>query len=243
MVAELYLPPKPAIIRPAEKKLIKASFMPGAFPCAAGIVAAPGGLGSLSFVDEAVSLSSSVTAPATVNAGDLFVMSNCALYAPAAVPTGFTQIGTTLSADLTNVVSYKITDGTEDSSTITGMSGAYGINYITLQQFRATGTPISSVTVQDNAQQVTAGDPTGQTCNASGGTVPLIVIGMYAAAAGPIGTRSFSPAADGETSATDGLAELYQKYKLYDTSPADHTIDSGDNGFENFLRSFYLELA
>lgn len=244
------VPPKPAIIVPAEKKLLRpraANFIPGMFP--GGIVAAAsaqGGLTTISFQDSSSSTAETITAPASIDAGDLLVFCDFATQvfsAPAAVtPSGFTNFVNASAGGAVGVrgmISYKIADGTEDSSSITGMNGNNG-NYKVLLQFRG-NVAISSVTANViGTPTVTSGDPSSQNLAASGGTVPLVAIAYYSSSGNIAGARTFSPAADAELNADDNL---YVKYKLYDNSPADHTVDMDDEGNNNLLISFYLEAA
>lgn len=136
------------------------------------------------------------------------------------------------------MVSYKIADGTEDSASITGMDGGATDNKILLQ-FRGDAA-ISSVTPNViGTPAVTDGNPGSQTITASGGTPPLILCAFYTSD-GAVDPRTFSAAADGEVSAS---LSAYAKYKIYDSSPADHSADMDDEGANNSLASFYLEAA
>ena len=207
---------------------------------------AAGGM-TVSFIASSTSSGSdTITAPASINAGDLLLLvDSCFFEQGGGVPTGFTSITSAISTFVDTLVSYKIADGTEDSSSITGQLGYISYEQVKLMlQFR--GSPaISSVTPQDIATQITDGNPTSQTCNAGSGQAPLIVIGSYGSNA-PVDPRTFSTTADGEISDSDfhayGMSN-YLKYKIYNSSPADTTIDMDDEGIENNLISFYLELA
>ena len=203
--------------------------------------AATGGLTTLSFIASTIADADSITAPASINSGDLLVMFDYSgKPSGGGTPTGFTNIFDTSGAYVDIIASYKIADGTEDSSSITGLTGGYaGLKII--QQFRGDDT-ISSISAQDIASQVTDGDPSTQTCNASLGSSPLIVFGMYGSH-DTISTRTFSPTEDGETDNTGSAEQLHAKYKIYNSSPADVTIDMGAVDFQNALGSFYLEAS
>ena len=208
-----------------------------------GFGAKAAGLSTLSFVDDATaSGSDTITAPASINAGDLLVMLDYHVKPDGGgLPTGWTQIVNFSSPYVEVTASYRIADGTEDGTTITGWTGGLGGGKI-IQQFRG-DSPASSVTVQDVESQITDGNPAAQTITASGGTVPLIAFAAYGSA-DPISPRTFTPAADGETSVSDpGVAESYMKYKIYNTSPANISADMDDEGFDNSLASFYLEVS
>lgn len=208
-------------------------------------VAAASGPTSVSFQASSTNDGNDVTAPASIDAGDLLVLTNHCLYQTGGgLPTGFTQIANISAISyVETIISYKIADGTEDSSSIVGMTngGVYGNVYLLLQ-FRC-DTEISTVTVQDLAQQITSGNPTSQTCNASGGSAPLIVIGSYCGVTSGTFTTTFSPAEDAEITDVGAYTRSYLDYKIYNSSPADHTIDMGTVAYENILSSFYLELS
>lgn len=222
------------------------SFLPGMYPGAV-----TGGVDAMevSFIDSANSNVATITAPATIVAGDLLILfqsSTSSGSPPTAVtPSGWTNlVNDSLDYGVAGdrvMVDYKIAAGTEDGSTITGMDGSLDDRKVMLQ-FR--GDPvIASVSLQDLAIEfANAGDPAGQTCNASGGVVPLIVFGLWSNAGGSIDPRSFSPAADGEV-AVSGSTAFYVKYKIYNSSPANVSVDMEDEGNENILASFYLQIS
>lgn len=234
------------------------SFLPGTFPGLSGgggvpitdaaafaagssTLQATYGLETLLFIASVSDDAASLTAMSDIRAGDLLVWYDWTLGGGLVVPSGFTQIGNTLAGSAVAVTAYKIADGSESGATISGMSGGLAQHKFLLQ-FRAEGS-ISNVAVQDVAQQITNGNPSSQTCNASGGTVPLVVIGTYSSS-GDVSSRTFSPSADAEISQFSGFGiSSYVKYKVYNSSPSDTTIDSGDDGDDNTLQSFYLEIS
>lgn len=199
------------------------------------------GVTTLSKVADATSTAETITVPASVQAGDLIVLKDSAVAGVSApstvVPSGFTSIVNT-SVDTTisirQIVSYKIADGTEGSSSLTGMNGG-SFNNKELIVFRG-DVPITTVTPSTPNEEATTGDPASQNAAASGGTAPLIVLAGYGSN-GSVTTRSFSPAEDAEITA--GL-KSYTKYKIYNSGPSDTTVDMGDYG-TNALQSFYLE--
>lgn len=241
------------------------SFLPGCFPgtvAAASLLASDGAalasgdstsvanasLAILSFIDSVEENASSLTAMSGINAGDLLVWYDWTYEGTLVVPSGFTQIGSTLVGDILAVTAYKIASGSEGGVSIAGMSDpSDSIEHKFLLQFRAE-TIINSIAVQDVAQQLTNDNPTSQTCNASGGSVPLVVIGTYSAiGADIVSPRTFSTTEDAEISIVtdDGffIASSYVKYKIYNSSPDDTSIDMDDENFSNTLQSFYLEAA
>ena len=206
------------------------------------------GLTTVSFIASTTSTAETITAPASINAEDLLVLFDSAratLAEPTAVtPSGFTNfisfsaISGPSSVGIRNMVSYKIADGTEDSTSITGMTGDITDNKVMLQ-FRG-NTSISSVTSNViGSPAVTDNNPASQTITASSGTAPMILGALYASDT-TVSPRTFSAVADGEVTSS---TLLYAKYKLYDTSPSNHSADMDDEGTNNSLASFYLELS
>ena len=195
---------------------------------------------------SATSTGSTITAPADIVAGDLLVLwdvsSNGSGAAAAdVVPTGFTRISAdTLTVNfMRGVLSYKISDGSEASATITGMDGTAS-DQKQLYVFRG-NVPITDHVVSTPNQQATTGNPAAQTVVASAGVAPLVVLGSYGSS-GAVDPRNFTVAAveakDGEINAST-LA--YLAYKIYNTSPADVVVDMADEG-SNLLASCYIEV-
>lgn len=218
------------------------SFMPGCFP--GGAAAAGGGITSLTQVLSATSTASTITQPVGIQAGDLLVLLDMATSVgnPTSVtPTGWT---TPSGGDLSDggfdrqMISYKLADGSEGGVSITGMSG--GINtQKALYVFRG-DKPITSLTISTVNNQITSGDPAAQNVAASGGTAPLVVLGCYGAENSAVTPRTMTPAKDGEI---NGSTFAYLAYKIYNSAPADVTVDkdddtSGSGG--NMLQSLYI---
>lgn len=198
---------------------------------------------SLDSVDSTTSTAQTITAPATVNAGDLLLLfdfsANYSGTPTNVVPTGFTQINTDTSSNTRTTISYKIAAGTEGGSTITGMTGNFGDDKVCLRI--APNMAIATITSGSINSEVTDGDPASQNCTAASGTPPLAVFAQYGGYDDISGqTRTFSPAADAEVNSS---AYHYVKYKIWNASPSDTTIDMGDAGLDNVLVSFYLEAS
>lgn len=208
---------------------------------------------ALSFIASTSSSGATVTAPASgIEPGDLLLVYQYAR--GTAVPTlvtpdGFTPIITTThnpgSANLGHTsLAYKIAVGDEDGEVLTGMDG----NTIDIKlclQFRDSDGAIDSVTPStftQNADDSGGSDPGSQSILAGdSGTAPLIVVGGYCAN-GSISGESFSPAADGSILAETASDDMIFKYKLYDSSPANHTIDMGDFGVQ-YMVGGYIEIT
>jgi hypothetical protein len=198
---------------------------------------------------NAVSVLTTITAPADIIEGDMLVLldsaGNVLAAAPSTVvPSGFTSIVNTTGSDggVTNyrqIASYKLADGSEASSSLTGMASNAGIVRKVLLVFRP-DVPASTLTPADPDGQATTGNPTSQTVTASGGTPPLGVFGCYGSDGTAISPRTMSPAKDGEVNSTTGC---YFAWKIYNTSPAAVSVDMDDEGSMNILQSFYVQVS
>jgi hypothetical protein len=210
-----------------------------------------GGLTTLAQVGSAVSTLATITAPATINPGDLLVLWQRAVNITTTIPTlvepsGFTTISNTsfVSGGANGArynVCYKIADGSEDGAALTGMDGS-AADAKALYQFRG-DVPISGVTVGDLETQSTDGNPSSQTVGASGGVAPLIVLAGYDTS-GTTDPRTFTVAGvgakDGEINAGAGL---YLAFKIYNNGPQDVVVDMADEGNGNTLHTFYLQCS
>ena len=190
---------------------------------------------------------SQITAPASIDAGDLLVLVEYSggpgsLSTPADVtPSGFTQIATDNSVFYRCSLSYRIADGTEDSQVYTGLNGA-NANYKVMLQFRP-NYPITAVNVQDINLQVTGSDPTAQVINASGGTTPLVVIAGYGASSVISSGTSFTGDTEDGT-INESSSHLFVKHLSYNEAdtPSDITVDMTDVNV-NALSGFYIEVS
>ena len=199
-----------------------------------------GGVTSLTYQASPTSEASTITAPASINAGDLLVLVQRARNtsgAPSDVtPTGFTDIPTSLTGTNTRIsCKYKIADGTEDSSTITGMNGD-NQNAKVLLQYRA-NIPLTALSASSLIGVITDANPAVQTLTASGGTG--IVLGITSASAQTAittDTISITPDHDINTASSILIVDDY----IQASSPADYTWDMGDEGNRNGLVGFYL---
>lgn len=223
------------------------NFLPG---WSHGFVAGRTPLTTITQVLSATSTGSTISVPSGVQAGDLIVLFDAAGSSNTSIPTqvipsGFTSIvDNTLvasgAAGQRNTLSYKIASGTEGSTSLTGMNGSNN-NRKALLVFRG-NVPAAIATVGDAAGQATDGNPSEQIVNASGGVAPLVVIGTWSLfpVGGTVDPRSFSPAKDGEINPT---AQMYMAWKIYNTAPADVSVDMTDEGAGNTLQSCYIEMA
>jgi hypothetical protein len=224
------------------------SLLPGMFPAAvAARAAAPAVLTTLTQVASATSTGTNITGPAGIQAGDLLVLVDRAIGAgvpTAVVPSGFASVSDSNNGSNTQqILSSKIADGSEASASLTGMTSSISQVAKVLLVFRG-NVAIAAATAQDVGAQSTTGNPTAQVVNASGGAAPLVVIGAYGSQ-GAINPRSMSPAKDGEVGEEGPTsAKTWLAWKIYDTSPADVTVDMDDEDgggtSGNTLQSCYL---
>jgi hypothetical protein len=220
------------------------SFLPGWFP---GGAAASNRLTTI--VKQAHSTEvadNTITAPADIIAGDLLILMDAtagSYGAPTLVtPSGWTNIVNITTGKGRMAVHRKIADGSEASSNIVTMGGAYDVLFNKILVVYRGNIPATSQTTSTPNTQATTGDPGAQTVSASGGVAPLVVIGCYASD-GTVDPRTFtqggSPAKDGEA---NGNTSGYQAWKIFNTAPADIVVDMQDEG-TNFLASFYVSLS
>lgn len=169
---------------------------------------------------------------------------------PAAVtPTGFTAAITSVNATgIRLCASYKLAVGTEGGTSVTGMAGNGGYAAVKVCYVFRGNVAATSVTLGDPGSQGTNNDPSSQVVTVSGGVPPLVVLGFYTAqpgGSGLVNPRTFSTTKDGEIEGiSDGTddGDLWMAYKIYNSSPADTTIDMADEG-SNCLGSCYIEMS
>lgn len=202
---------------------------------------------TLTFVaGEFSSNSDTVNAPSGLQAGDLLIMMDWARDSGAlpttAIPTGFTAVTggnftSTASGNNRMIASYGISDGTETS--FTGMAPGDSNTEKVILAFRP-DQPINAVVTSTPLTQGTTGNPTAQVVTASGGTPPLVVLGMYASS-GTIDVRTMTPTKTGEVGTATESG--YIAYANYNSSPVDTTVDMNDEGAMNMMESFYLSVS
>ncbi len=158
-----------------------------------------------------------------------------------AVPSGFT-IFSNCNVSLTDtraILSFKKATGSEAGATLTGMTNNGG-GVRTLVVFQ-TNVPTTTLTQGGGISSgMTNSNPAAQIITSGSGTAPLVVVAMYYAS-GVISTRSFTPTADAEVTGPTPGNKPYIKYKIYNSSPADVTIDMDDSGFGNVVQGGYLQ--
>jgi hypothetical protein len=187
---------------------------------------------------------STISYPASIQAGDLLVLYQAAIAdnGNTALPSGWVEYqNVILGGTSWRVrVAYKIATG-EETGTFTGLpSTAY--NGWTMTQYRGDRKIKTVIPAGFASSGPTSADPGGINIAASGGVAPLIVEGH--AHTPTYSGYSFSPGADDMlTTGSTGLGAHRTPIKIYNSSPADHSLDIGDNGTGNFLCGYYLQCA
>jgi hypothetical protein len=200
---------------------------------------------SLAVVATATSSATTITVPDGVQAGDVILLvdkpgDTDGSLPVLVVPTDFTTISSLADGFVARqVCSYKIANGTEGLSVLTGMAGQNNVRKSLL--IIRPSAPATAVTIGSLNGEGTGGDPTLQTVTASGGTPALIVIAAYGnGLTGSITPRTFSPAPDGEiTPATN----QFLAWKIYNQDPVNVSVDMEDEGTSNTLASFYMQFS
>jgi hypothetical protein len=195
----------------------------------------------IGFRSSATSTVATIVAPSNIAAGDIIVLydngANTSGFPTTVVPTGFIGIlDNTTAANRRTICSYKIATGSESGTTITGMS-ATSANAKIMFVFSTNGA--SSVNVKDiDFASSTNTDLPAQTITSGSGTARLVALGFSRNLLGNIG--SMTPQ-DGNVSVSSETH--YGYYKIYNSSPSNVVVDTGDGGNNNMLMSFYLEAS
>ena len=197
---------------------------------------------------QAESTTISLTAPASIIAGDLLLYQNWAFgfgSPTTRIPTGFTSIANVYNAvNMRSIFSYKVAESSDASSTVSGMNGS---NVYSLLIVVKPDNPIVNASANG---AVTRGpidtDPNGKNVLASAGSAPLLVVCMYNAgtAASDITPRTFSTTKDDEAWTTGNTyKDAYIAWKFYSASPSNTQIDMADHGDDNNFMGAWLEFT
>lgn len=197
---------------------------------------------NLSFVASAQGNAASITIPATARGGDIAVLfdysANSGAPVTFATPSGFTTIATSAEAGtfIVGIASFKILSNTDPSTSVTGMTNDFRSKVMMV--FRPVGR-ISGISVPTWSAETTSGNPSSQSVLASGLRAPALVFGMAGSNVNTIPFSTASPAFDDEifqllVSTSGGMRV---GYKIYNSAPADHTVDMNDLGNDNTLVS------
>lgn len=193
----------------------------------------------VTFSNSATSTIATVTVPVGVARGDLLVLfdraADTAGFSASVVPAGFTSVtDITIGTTTRFISSFKIANGTEGGTNITGMNGT-NVNAKILLVFSTQGS-VSGLAL-GVSNEVTDLDPAPQTISISNEIAPVVVLGYIRQQAAT--TQSFTPTQDGTV--TNGVNYVF--YKSFNGNPQNVTFDCGDGGNSNQLYSFYIRLT
>lgn len=223
----------------------------------AGLIGSSSSSLSFSLRGSAKASGSSITTPSSTVAGDLIIFAEYARNSDAAVaptsviPTGFTQIGSSLSATAGSEgfrcnVAYKIATSADAGASRTGMSDNYMAKVMLVFN---PGSTITTTTPSTWNAQITSGDPRLQTVTATGQPTPLIVFGITATPTNGTTFDTTTPSFDAEVAQSGSVVassvSIRIGYTVYnsESTPTDHSIDDGDSGAMNALLSGYLRFT
>lgn len=119
-----------------------------------------------------------------------------------------------------------------DTSTVNFSGSGNSKDFIVGLRF----TPPPSAVIEQINSQVSTGNPTSQTKSVSTETDPLVVLGAYTimrnSSTNLMLTDTFSPSADGDIDVAVSGSTIRSRlaYKIYNSSPANVTIDLDDDG-------------
>lgn len=191
----------------------------------------------------AVSNANTIAMPGTIQAGDLAVLLDCAYSSGGnptdARPSNFTDVAGAAGSNGRYRVSRKVLLGSEGGATLSGMSGTL-LEAKILLIFRPSNIPITNVDASTWNSQITTSNPSSQVVSAAGEVGPLIVFGLIFGSSSVAAFSTASPAFDAQQ--TEGSTQLRTGYKIYNSAPANHTIDANDLG-TNILASGFLRLS
>lgn len=203
---------------------------------------------TIAFQASAISSTSSITIPASAQAGDIAILLDRAgntsgTYPTLVTPSGWTNLANTTqqyagSVSMRAAIAYKVLAAGEAGTSVT-CTNAVNSNSKIMLVFRpsqATGWTISASTP---VTQGTAGDPTAQTIAASGAVAPVI---QYASLACTYADTAAYSSATGFTTVASGT-RLLGAYMTQDTSPTDGSVDSNAVTYGLVLQSGYLSLV
>jgi hypothetical protein len=201
---------------------------------------------SLTFIASAVAATgATIAVPASAAVGDLAVLldsaRNSASVIPTkAIPTDWTEVADVTGSGVTTTrgrsnISYKVLEAGEPGANVTGMDDTAEGKIVLI--FRPSA-PIVSVTPSTATGEITLGDPAQQSIAMAAAAAPVIGVAQWYGASA-VDPRTASPAMSEVANGTPHFA----KYVVYNSAPADHTINMDDDGNLNCLQAVFLEVA
>lgn len=211
--------------------------------------AGAGSVTSMTFVTFATSTTNTITIPASANLGDYAILFDAAngygASVAAVTPSGWTAIVGTGSDSfiagspnsLRQMASHRVLPAGAGGTIVTGITSVAEAKVMLI--FRPSS-GITSLTPSTWNREATSGNPSAQTVTASGVATPLIVF----AVGGRTGTTptAFTTETPSMTNITVGATGRSMRigYTVYNTSPADQSIDVGDPSGDNVFQSGYV---
>lgn len=192
--------------------------------------------------DESSTLNFGSLSAGSITAGDLAIYIDVALDGSsmtAVTPSGFTNFLSAAANDDERrlMVSAKKASGSEGS--ITGMNS--GVTQYTRKMglvFRP-DIEFTTITSSTPTSEITNGNPSSQIIDPSGESDPVVLIGIANAYNGSGAFSTASPAFDAQIVSS---SQLRAGYKIYNSSPASHTIDMNDIVI-NALAGIYFKVS
>ena len=207
----------------------------------------PGSVSSITFHASATADATTITIPATVQDGDFAVLFDFA--GGSSAPSDVTPSGWTSNANLAGLISgglswrsrisYRILTAALAGTSVTGMASGGSTAAKVMLVFRP-NVAASTLTLGDPATGATSGNPASQTLTSGSGAAPLVALGFAAAYNNSPTFSTASPAFGGEVASG---TVTRAGYKIYNSSPSNHTVDMNDLGTNNVLSTLYLEVA
>jgi len=156
------------------------------------------------------------------------------------VPSGFTSLKTDTVSFYRGTASYKVFNGTESGTSLTGQASDDALLSKILLVFRPNGV-INTVTTSTWLGEATAGNPAAQAIAAAGQPAPLIRIAGGSVNVGT--TPSFSAGTfDATVTQASGSTLQIAGYTVQNSSPSDDSVDMADFG-TNWLVSGCLRFS
>lgn len=210
-------------------------------------------LTSVSFYNSATdpgNATGSLSLPVGVRSGDVVILIARDEYtsspAPSVgLPSGYTQIGTFEIGWSRYIYSWRVLSSGE--TTIPEYTNSPNPKAHTTRiafVFRPNFTP-KAVSSSGFQSEATNNNPASQVIASGSGSTPLVAIATWCNDNGlAVSPRTSSPSMDGEVAFPGGNGNwFYAGYKIYNSSPANITVDMDDEGFENNLASFYVSFT
>jgi len=198
----------------------------------------------MEYITSVTGTSSTITIPATAQAGDFAILFDRSTTITNTIPSGWTSINGVTTSGIRSNISYKKLVSGDPGATITGMAGIK-----LLMIFRSNTGTFTTATFSTPNGQATTATPTAQTVVVSGQATPNLVFAHYAST-GTVTTRTFTGFTWNDPltaqQAVGGSVSQYVKWyslnKGNDDQTSNFTISSADNG-TNTLQSFRVSFS